>query len=245
MYSMVLLMAITAGTTSADWRGCRGCGCYSGCHSCYSGCGCYSGCYTASYGCGCYGGCGVSCGGYSSCGVVSHGYHGCHSSCGGYGVVSHGYHGCGGVISGCGVVSHGCSTPVITHSAPVIQHQGGVIQQQGTIQQQGGKVIEGGKQGQKGKKDDDDAVSDTTATIIASVPADAQLKIDGVSTTSSSTRRVFVSPVLEKGKSYFYTFEAQYNVNGKPITVSKKVDIEAGKVARVDLNQAARAVASK
>jgi len=48
--------------------------------------------------------------------------------------------------------------------------------------------------------------------------------------------------VLEKGKSYFYTFEAQYNVNGKPVTVSKKVDIEAGKVARVDLNQATQVV---
>jgi uncharacterized protein (TIGR03000 family) len=72
MYSMVLMAALTTGTTAPDCHFSHGChGCYGGCHGCWGGCqGCWGGCY----GGGCYGGC---YGGYAS-----YAGHGCW---GGYG----------------------------------------------------------------------------------------------------------------------------------------------------------------
>jgi uncharacterized protein (TIGR03000 family) len=78
------------------------------------------------------------------------------------------------------------------------------------------------------------------------LPADARLKINGHVMTNTSSERTFVSPALEPGKTYSYTIEAEYQVDGKPVTVSKKVIVEANKTSRVDLNPAqATTVASR
>ena len=68
------------------------------------------------------------------------------------------------------------------------------------------------------------------------LPADAKLTIDGDATTSTSAVRTFETPELVEGKTYAYTLEATFQQNGKPVVVSKKVKIEAGKTVTVDLN---------
>jgi uncharacterized protein (TIGR03000 family) len=68
------------------------------------------------------------------------------------------------------------------------------------------------------------------------VPADARLTIDGEATTSTSTRRVFVSPALKLGRQYHYTLKAEFVKDGETVAVSKKVTIEAGKETRVTLD---------
>jgi uncharacterized protein (TIGR03000 family) len=97
----------------------------------------------------------------------------------------------------------------------------------------------------KKMKNNTDGASASAATIVVTLPASASLKIDGAGTTSTSTVRTFVSPTLTPGKVYAYTLEAEYRHNGRPVTVSKKVRIQAGKVSRVDLNDAGTSVASK
>ena len=53
MYSVVLMAALTAGTTTPSWGwGCHGCsGGSGGCHGCH---GCHGGCWGSGYGA-CYG----------------------------------------------------------------------------------------------------------------------------------------------------------------------------------------------
>jgi uncharacterized protein (TIGR03000 family) len=74
------------------------------------------------------------------------------------------------------------------------------------------------------------------ATIVVTVPADARLTIDGEATTSTSTRRVFVSPALEAGRDYHYTLKAEFVKDGKPVTVSKEIAVQAGNETRVTLD---------
>jgi uncharacterized protein (TIGR03000 family) len=83
------------------------------------------------------------------------------------------------------------------------------------------------------------------ATIIVSLPADARLTVDGVVTTSTSTRRVFESPVLEVGKAYSYTLNAEINQDGTTVVVTKNVTISAGATVNVTLSATDAAVASR
>jgi len=225
MYSVVLLMAVTAGSGSADYY--RYHGCY-GCTGYTSGYGCYGGCYGC-YGGGCYGGC---YGGH----VVHHGCYGCYGGCYGGHVVYQGCcGGCHGVIhSGCcgGVIHGGCCGGIVPG------HPGGTDK---------GKSDKGksGKGGKGGADIDDEQVNSLQpATIVVSLPADARLTIDGAVTSSTSATRTFVSPALTPGKSYTYTFEAVYKKDGKDVKVSKKVPVQAGKTAQVELNDVV-AVASR
>jgi len=93
MYSVVLLMAVTAGSESPDFGRRRGgdAGCYG---SVAASCGCYGSAPTGCYG-GCYGGYGGGCYGASYGGCYGVSYGGCYG--GGYGG---GYGGCSGVSYG-------------------------------------------------------------------------------------------------------------------------------------------------
>jgi uncharacterized protein (TIGR03000 family) len=93
----------------------------------------------------------------------------------------------------------------------------------------------------KGQTNKDEA----TAMIIVTVPQSATVKIDGEPTLSTSTVRRFESPALVKGKTYSYTFVAEYQQEGRPVTVEKKVSFQAGKAVRLDLSNGGTAVASR
>jgi uncharacterized protein (TIGR03000 family) len=72
------------------------------------------------------------------------------------------------------------------------------------------------------------------ATILVSVPESAKLTIDETATTSTSAQRVFVTPTLEAGKTYHYTMKVEYVQDGKPVVISKKVDVAAGNETTVN-----------
>lgn len=73
------------------------------------------------------------------------------------------------------------------------------------------------------------------ATIVAHLPADAVLIVNGERTTSSSSTRRFYSPPLDPNKNYVYTFKAQLKRNGRTETTEKRVQVHAGKSAEVYL----------
>jgi uncharacterized protein (TIGR03000 family) len=140
------------------------------------------------------------------------------------------------------------------HAAPAMP--GAVVP--GTIIEKGEKVIEKPKEVEKkkeekkkeiekkkGVEDETLSLNAAPATIIVNVPADAQLKVDGVATTSTSARRVFVSPALENGKQFTYTLQAEFSVEGKPVVLSKDVRIQAGATVEVSLSSDDLAVASR
>jgi len=80
-----------------------------------------------------------------------------------------------------------------------------------------------------------DAEVKAAATLVVTLPADAKLTIDKQATTPSSNRRVFVSPPLEPNAVYQYTLDATYTLNGETVVVTKKVNVRAGKMTAVTL----------
>lgn len=74
------------------------------------------------------------------------------------------------------------------------------------------------------------------ATIIVNLPAEARLTVDGQPTTSTSSRRIFMSPPLANGSEYYYTINAEIMRNGQPVTVTRRVPVTAGRETRISLD---------
>jgi uncharacterized protein (TIGR03000 family) len=83
------------------------------------------------------------------------------------------------------------------------------------------------------------------ATLVVSLPEDAKLTIDGEATTSTSAKRVFVSPALEQGKVYEYTLKAQVVRDGQTQVATAKVTVRPGQTSQVELTIPAAGVAAQ
>jgi len=81
-----------------------------------------------------------------------------------------------------------------------------------------------------------DEPSGAAATIRVALPDDATLTVDGQATRSGSAIRWFVTPPLESGKRYFYSFRADFVRGGKTIAVEQKVPVRAGRETVVSLD---------
>jgi uncharacterized protein (TIGR03000 family) len=77
----------------------------------------------------------------------------------------------------------------------------------------------------------------SAAEIEVRVPADAELWLDGNPTRLRGETRTFVSPVLQPGRSFTYEFKARWMKDGKPVEVTRSVDIRAGSKTKVDLTK--------
>jgi uncharacterized protein (TIGR03000 family) len=203
MYSMVLMAALTTGTSAPD--------CWFRNHGCHGGGGCYgsscNGCYGSyaygGYGCngysgyGCYGS--ASYGGYSCYGGYGcYGGYSCYGSCGCYG----GY-GC----YGGGVSPYFPAGPVnpIREVVPPPKREGSP-----------------------------ETLAPTRARLIVELPGDATLYIDDQKMASTSTRRVFNTPELDRGETYYYMLRAEVVRDGAPVSVTKRVILKPGDEIRAD-----------
>jgi uncharacterized protein (TIGR03000 family) len=78
--------------------------------------------------------------------------------------------------------------------------------------------------------------SSRQATVVVQLPEDARLYVDGQLANLTSTTRSFLTPELEPGRQYYYTIKAEADRGGRPLAQEKRIVVEAGKVARVQLN---------
>jgi uncharacterized protein (TIGR03000 family) len=217
MYSVVLLAALTTGGDVPAGLFNHG-SCGGQCSGCVGSCHGYSckGGHHARRSHGCQG---VSCCGTSCCGV-SHRSHGCNGSYGCNGCSGRSRHHRNRGCCGCqGVVTcaGSCGGTIVVPAAPVVPPV-------------------------KAKTSLDNAAP---ATLIVSVPAEARLTIDGQTTTSTSTQRVFVTPALNLDRVYNYTVEAEFVREGKSVKLSKEVAVKAGEETRVQFDDNANRVASR
>ena len=82
------------------------------------------------------------------------------------------------------------------------------------------------------------------ATIHVRVAPDVSVFVNGASTTSSGRQRSFVSKGLEVGKRYRYELRAEAVRDGRTVSQTKVVTMEAGQNARVEFDLAAPRVAA-
>ena len=254
MYGVLLAAAMTTGTATPAW-GCHGRGCYVSCGHCsgiyapsganaftYSGCGGCSGYMTgwANYGCGgCWGGCYSGCYGGGGCwggcygggggchGCSSWGGGGCYAGwiCAGGGYATSACSGCGGLpsgylgFSGSGVwfgCAGGAVPAATTPAAPE-------------------KLKEAPKG--DGKPKGGSVTAPAGARVTVRLPADAKLYVDNVSCPLTSSVRTFDTPGLEPGRQYFYELRAVVSREGRDVTESKRVIVEAGRESAVDFGE--------
>jgi uncharacterized protein (TIGR03000 family) len=86
--------------------------------------------------------------------------------------------------------------------------------------------------------------SASPATLVVSLPADAVLTVDGQATNSTSSVRVFHTPVLETGADYAYTLRAEVVRDGQSQLIVRQVTLRAGQETRVSLTESAASVAA-
>jgi uncharacterized protein (TIGR03000 family) len=88
------------------------------------------------------------------------------------------------------------------------------------------------------------SLAPASGTILVSLPADAQLTVDGQPTTSSSSSRLLVTPNLEPGYEYYYTLRASIVRDGQTLTQEQRVAVHAGEQTRVSFDFSGSSVAA-
>ena len=71
------------------------------------------------------------------------------------------------------------------------------------------------------------------ATIIVNVPANARLTVDGTATSSTASRRVFVTPAMEVGSDYAFSFTAELVRDGQTVSETQTVTVSGGRSSEV------------
>jgi uncharacterized protein (TIGR03000 family) len=87
------------------------------------------------------------------------------------------------------------------------------------------------------------AQTPTTGVVNVHLPRDARLYVDEVFCPLPGALRSFETPPLDIGRRYFYTLMVEITVDGKPIRLSKRVDVQAGRTTEVDFGDRALIVA--
>jgi uncharacterized protein (TIGR03000 family) len=77
------------------------------------------------------------------------------------------------------------------------------------------------------------------ATVVIKAPTDAKVYVDGQETTRSAAEETFTTPALELGRAYQYTFKAEAVRDGKTVTLTRRVEVQAGRQSQVDFGELA------
>jgi uncharacterized protein (TIGR03000 family) len=74
----------------------------------------------------------------------------------------------------------------------------------------------------------DRQASSAPAKLFVDLPAEAKLYVDGQLTTSTNENRVFTTPALQSGLTYYYDLKAEITREGLTHTENKRVIVHAG-----------------
>ena len=72
--------------------------------------------------------------------------------------------------------------------------------------------------------------------ITVSLPANAKIWFDEARTTQTGSLRQFLSPPLTPGHEYVYEVKARWAVDGKEVTRSRRVNVNAGDVTSISFD---------
>jgi len=215
------------------------------------------------YGSGCYGGVSVGYGYYpsgcmGSVPAYTSGYpvSGCYGS---QPVVSAGYYS-SGCYGGVPVVSSGCtggtavassSSGYAVPSTPPVPVKSRVVSREEVSREEVSGKVQPAKHRQEAPKEhlkasdkqqvetldlpEGEAKGPATAKIVVQMPAGAKLSINQKACQGSSSTRTFVSPPLEPGKDYYYTFKAEVVRDSETVTATQRVAVRAGEEKQVRL----------
>jgi uncharacterized protein (TIGR03000 family) len=85
------------------------------------------------------------------------------------------------------------------------------------------------------------APADNAARLQVTVPAGAEVWVDGEQTTQTGTSRTFVSPPLTPGRDFVYTVRARWMTDSGPKEEAREVRVRANQTSQVDFTAPAPA----
>jgi uncharacterized protein (TIGR03000 family) len=83
------------------------------------------------------------------------------------------------------------------------------------------------------------------ARLVIEVPADAKLYIDDQMMKTSSDKRVFNTPVLEAGSTYYYILRVEVAREGTTHTETRRILIKAGEEVKQSFTESSIAASAK
>jgi uncharacterized protein (TIGR03000 family) len=86
------------------------------------------------------------------------------------------------------------------------------------------------------KKEEGKTTALDRARLIITLPEDAKLYVDDQLTKATSDRRVFSSPGLDEGQTYYYVLRAEVVRDGKTQSETKRVLLHAGEVVETSFS---------
>jgi uncharacterized protein (TIGR03000 family) len=86
---------------------------------------------------------------------------------------------------------------------------------------------------------------ETPARLVVELPADAKLFVDDQLMKTSSARRIFNTPALQVGQTYYYILRAEVEIDGKPVAETKRVLVRAGEEVKANFAELAAAARKK
>jgi uncharacterized protein (TIGR03000 family) len=81
--------------------------------------------------------------------------------------------------------------------------------------------------------------SANTATVVIKAPMDVRISVDGQATARNAAEETFTTPSLEAGRTYQYVFKAEAMRDGKTVSTTKRVLVQAGRLAEADFSDLA------
>jgi uncharacterized protein (TIGR03000 family) len=81
--------------------------------------------------------------------------------------------------------------------------------------------------------------------LIVELPADAKLYVDDRLMKTTSERRVFNSPPLEAGQTYYYILRAEVVREGQTLSDTKRVLVHAGQMIQASFHDLDSAVTAR
>jgi uncharacterized protein (TIGR03000 family) len=258
MYTAILATVLsTAAAPTQQWGGWGGWG-YGGCYGCYGcygggwGCGGCYGCYGGGWGCGGWGGWGCGgCWGYGGWGWGGGwggwgggwGCYGCWGGYAAYGVSApylaysaygpYGFPGCVGCGGGC----YGCYGGWSCYGSPIVVTPPAAPPNRKAPSEDVAPPKGDKKEDKKGIFNPDVSNAGSWATIVMQVPVDAKVFIDGVQMKSTSARRVYQTPMLEEGETYFYDIRVELVRDGRTYAETRRVIINPGQRIAANFNE--------
>jgi uncharacterized protein (TIGR03000 family) len=255
MYTLVLMAAMTGGEASPQWLFNHGCG--GGHHSCYASCSCYSGCggcgggwghgHRGGWGCA---GCGGYYGGTPFMGICAGSHWDGHPGYGAYGCMGPGYcgggcyasggyaqgwpgaygscYGYGGGWGGAGSFTcggnYGCYGGYACYGIPTAPVDGVVVPNPNPGVSPAPVPMLSPKASLENK---------VRSRVVIDTPENAKLYVDGQLMQTGSTHRVFQTPELTPGATYFYDVKIEVVKNGKTETDEQRIYVRPGQETAV------------
>jgi uncharacterized protein (TIGR03000 family) len=88
-----------------------------------------------------------------------------------------------------------------------------------------------------GKNGDKETTVPTRAKLLVEVPSDARLFIDDMPVKVPAGVRSFDTPPLEPGQLFYYVVRVEAMRDGRPVTETRRIIVQAGQVARADFRE--------